>query len=393
MIRRKYQLVCIWKLAAALAAVALFSGCRHAPLSYQLLRHGSGVLVIPPSQIATANSPEFDFNIKNARHISTSPANCDIQGDLISLRWQGRTAKIKLKSAAFIAEQEAAIAGQSGPRMFLDPLQSLEKFRGDLESLEAKNCLRQDEARRLRIALGERLPLPPEAAYRFRFGSFDLTGVFDLSSDFRLQITGPVYSSDTNDSATQIAGYETAYYVFTSAQKDDRVRISLASVTETDRGKSPIVKSKPQNALSFPDAYGYFCIVFRTDASASEHITIATILSATDKKTLEEATRQRQSSPSDSCDAVSVPGTNCMMFPAKVGVGHELRVRVNGQDAFVPIGGAVGGAIGHTRPLDEIVKTLQVRRLYQGHLIPVKFDPTSRAIFGLVLMPGDEITF
>jgi len=82
-----------------------------------------------------------------------------------------------------------------------------------------------------------------------------------------------------------------------------------------------------------------------------------------------------------------------MTFPPRVGVGIELRVRVNGREVFVGIGCALGGAIRGNKPAAEIEKTLQVRRLYQGRLIPVKFDPASTAIFGLVLMPGDEITW
>jgi hypothetical protein len=379
------------KLRAALAVVAFLSACRHVPLSYQLLRQGSRTLLIPPAQIATANAPVFDFTMKNARRNAHSNTNCDIESDLISLQWQERTAKITLKSTSYFVQSQAGVAGQGPPTMFLDPLQSLEKFRNDLGALETKGCLQSGESQRLRIALSEKLPLPPDAAYRLRFGSFDMTGIFDLSSDFRLQIVSPVNSGATNDSAPQVIGFETAYYIFTSAQNDDRVRISLASVVETDRGKAPIAKSNPRNVLPFPEAYGYFRIVFRTDASASEHITIATILSAADRKTLEEATRQRESGPADSCQAVSASGANCITFPPRIGVGPEMRVRVNGQDAYVQIGGTVSDAIGFNNKLAEIATTLQVRRLFQGRPIPVKFDPKSADILGFVLMPGDEI--
>jgi hypothetical protein len=377
----------------AAVAAALLSGCPHAPLTYQLVRQGSGVLLIPPIQIAISASSVFDFTIKNARRTSTSNDDCDIEDELISLRWQGRTASIRVKSASYFAQPEGGVEGQRHTAMFLYPLQNLEKFRNDLESLEAKNCLSRDESRRLGIALGERLPLPPAAAYRFRFGSFDVTGVFDLGSDFRLQITSPLYSDLANGLAQQTIGYETANYVLTSAQEAERVRISLASVIETDNGKPPIAKSKPRNPLPFPEVSGYFRIVFRTETSASEHITIATLLTATEMKILEEATRQLESGPADACDAVLVPGSTCMIFPPKIGVGPELRVHVNGQESFVPIGGSVSDAIGFNKNLTEIEKTLEVRRLFQGHRIPITFDRTSRDILNFVLMPGDEITW
>jgi hypothetical protein len=381
---------------ASLAVVALatlaLSGCPHAPPSYQLVRQESGTLLIPPAQIVAADTPTFDFTVRNARQKSISNGSCDIAGELITLHWQGRAARITVKSASYSVKQEG-VEAQIDNAMLLDPLQNLEKFRGDLETLESKNCLTRDEGRRLRISLSERLPLPPDAAYRFRFGSFVITGVFDLGADFRLQIVTPVYSGAADDPVKQTIGFETAFYVFTAAQKDDRVRISLGSVTETDRGKDPLAKSAPQSPLNFPEGNRYLRIVFRTDATASDHITIATILSATDKKILEEATRQRDSGPADSCEAVVAVGATCMIFAPRVGVGPELRVHVNGLEAFVQIGGAVSDAIGLHKPLNEIEKTLQVRRLFQGHLIPVTFDRTSRDILDFVLMPGDEITW
>jgi len=276
----------------AVAAVALLSGCRHAPLVYQLVPRGSSALLIPPSQFAIASAPLFNLTIRNARRDARSTSNCDMEGDLITLHWEGKTAHVKLKSESYIVEPDAGAAEQGPQKMFLDPLLSIEKFRNDLGNLEANGCMRSGESARLNTVLSEKLPLPSEAGYRFRFGSFELTGIFDLVSDFRLHITGPVYASGTDDSTKQVIGFEDAYYVFTPAQKGDRTDVSLASVTETDRGKAPVAKSKPQNTLAFPESSGYFRIVFRTDAAYSEHISIATILSAPDENILADATRQ-----------------------------------------------------------------------------------------------------
>ncbi len=376
----------------AVTALTLLSGCPHAPLTYQLVRQGSGTLLIPPAQILDTNSPTFDFTIRNARQKSISVSGCDIEGELITLHWQGRTARISVRSASYSVRQEG-VEAQKEKTILLDPLKNLEKFRNDLDALESKNCLTRDEGRRLRTALSEKLPMPPGTAYRLRFGTFDITGIFDLGADFRLQIVTPVYSGVANDPAKQTVGFETAFYIFTPAQKDDRVQISLGSVTETTRGKTPVAKSAPQTPLSFPEGYRYFRIVFRTDANASEHITIAILLSATDKKILEEATQQRESGRADSCETVVAPGATCFNFPPKIGVGPELRVHVNGQEAFVQIGGSVTDAIGYRKNLADVEKTLEVRRLFQGRLIPVTFDRTSRDILNFVLMPGDEITW
>nr|HEV7952715.1 hypothetical protein [Candidatus Acidoferrales bacterium] len=383
----------------ALTLVSLVSGCRPAPLAYHLVPQGSGELLLPPSQSATgtANAPSFDLIVKNARQTPHSTVNCDIEVGLISLHWQGKTANVKLKSESYVVTPESGAANRGSQRLFLDPLLSIEKFRNDLENLETNGCLRPGESQRLNITLAEKLPLPAGAGYRFRFGSFELTGIVDLVSDFRLNVDGPVYSPFANDGANgstkQVIGYERAYYIFMPAGKSDRTQISLASVTETDIGKAALPKSKPQNALSLPESPGYFRLVLRSSAAATENISIATLLSAPDEKTLSDATRQLTSKPEEACEAVTAPGANCMMFPPRVGVGIELGVHVNGRQVFVGLGGWLDDTVKGANSLAVIEKTLQVRRLYQGHLIPIKFDPTSQSIFALVLMPGDEITW
>jgi hypothetical protein len=388
--------------ATALATLFL-SGCPHEPLAYHLVPQGSGELLIPPTQTATinANAPSFDLIIKNARQAKGSSGNCDIEVGLISLHWQGSTANVKLKSESYVVTPESGAANRGSQRLFLDPLLSIEKFRNDLENLETNGCLRPGESQRLNIALSEKLPLAAGAGYRFRFGSFELTGIVDLVSDFRLNVDGPVYSPVANNSANngangstkQLIGYERAYYIFTPAGKSDRTQISLASVTETDIGKAALPKSTPQNTLALPESPGYFRLVLRSAAAASENISIATLLSAPDEKTLADATRQLTSKPEETCEDVTEHGANCMMFPPRVGVGIELGVLVNGRQVFVGLGGWLDDTVKGANSLAVIEKTLQVRRLYQGHLIPIKFDPTSQAIFALVLMPGDEITW
>jgi hypothetical protein len=391
---RKLRLLCIGTLA--IIVVSLLSGCPHEPLAYRLVRQGSNTLLMPPTQPASAdaNAPTFDLIIKNARQRKSSPGDCDIAGDLITLHWEGKTANVKLNSKSYDVPPGSGFAPQGPPRMFLDPLTSMEKFRSDLENLEMNGCLNSGESHRLNIALSEKLPLPTGAHYRLRFGSFDITGIFDLVSDFRLNINGPVYASGPNGLTKQVIGYERAYYIFTPAQKGDLTQISFSSVTETDIGKAPFDKSKPQNTLALPQSPGYFRFVLRTEAEASEHISIATLLSAPDQKILADATRQLLSKPEASCkEAVTAPGANCMLFPPMVGVGIELGVHVNGRQVFVGLGGWLDETVKGAKPLTEIEKTLQVRRLYQGRLIPIKFDPTSQSIFALVLMPGDEITW
>ena len=169
--------------AVLLFATLALSGCPHAPLAYRLVPLGSNPLLLPPKQYINinANAPLFDLTIKNARHAKSSPADCDITGDLVTLHWEGRTANVELKQESDLVVPESAAQGPQ--RMFLDPLMSLEKFRNDLENLETNGCLHPGESRRLNIALSEKLPLSTQARYRMRFGSFELHR--NLRSRFR----------------------------------------------------------------------------------------------------------------------------------------------------------------------------------------------------------------
>jgi hypothetical protein len=95
----------------------------------------------------------------------------------------------------------------------------------------------------------------------------------------------------------------------------------------------------------------------------------------------------------ESCQGVSGSGVTCVTFSSDFGVNPQMRVLVNGKETFVGISGTVRDALNLNRPGTVAPKTLMVRRIFQGRLIPVKFDPASDDILHLVLMPGDEISW
>ncbi|HWO31805.1 MAG TPA: hypothetical protein VNO32_23670, partial [Candidatus Acidoferrum sp.] len=148
-----------------------------------------------------------------------------------------------------------------------------------------------------------------------------------------------------------------------------------------------------QYELSFPKSFGYFRLMFEVDQSSINRITGAILLYATNDVKLNEATKPREIESENFCRTVSVPSVTCIAFPANFGVTPELRVRVNSKATFVPVGGTVLDALGPADPEVGVPKSLQVRRLFRGHLIPVRFDGASEDILRLVLLPGDEIAW
>jgi hypothetical protein len=371
--------------AFVLFGAPFFVGCPKARLSYKLQRSGTTVVLIPPNLPSTAdeNSPQLVSNLKNARQRSVAGTNCDIEGPVVSLRWHGRAAEIRVNSESYIAERG----------MYLDPLQEIEKFHAELLERESRGCFSSRDDRRIRRAVGERFPLPPSIAYRYELGSYDTTGFFELTSDFRLNVVSPIYQDDQSKTIEHQVGYEVSYYSFKSAANDDRITASLTSVTEFRTGEHETPKTAPRNRVDFPASPNHYRLVLKTEKSSTKQITLTFLLGSPDEQQLNAGTKQLQAASVDSCQAVTLPGVTCISFPFDFGVTAELRVRTNGREAFVQLDGIVLDALGLPDFSADVPTNLRITRLYQGRRVPVMFDPATKDIFRLSLMPGDELAW
>ena len=400
----------------ALIVLTLFvSGCGHAPMAYQLRRQGLDPVLFPPTKLKEESSAsDIRVSLKKSRASSEFAAACDIDGTVVSLHWRGTTAVVALRQQAFYATTADQAPNQTDRGLFIDPLVAMEKFHADLLDRQTKGCLRPDENTRLRRAIVENLPLPPTIAYFFDLGSYDVTGYFDLTPDFRMITTSPIYRSDAEQTPDNLIGYETAHYVFVADSRPDtrapatpangfaavadsngdRIRLALSRATEVINGEPAVEKRTLRNDLHFSQSPGYFRLLFMVDDNAATvRVTRAILLSAPDQNRLAQAVASRQESAESFCASLAVPGVTCIIFPKNFGVSPELRVRTNGQDFYIRVGGFLREAMDLEHPENGPPKTLKVRRLYRGRLVPVKFDPKSDDILKLVLLPGDEITW
>src|ERR1700722_19679750 len=260
--------------------LALFvAGCGHAPMAYHLQREGLDAVLFPPTKLKEkTTTAQIRVNLKNARAQSATVAGCDIDSDVLSLHWQGTTAAVALHTQSFYTPAADQSSNQTGRGLYVDPLVSMENFHAELLDRQAKGCLRPDENTRLRRAIVENLPLPPAIAYFFELGSYDVTGYFDLTPDFRMLTTSPIYRPDSEQTPDNLIGYETAHYIFISDPKpeakvtalsangfapsddanNDRIRISLSRATEVINGEPAIEKRTLRNNLHFPQSPAYF---------------------------------------------------------------------------------------------------------------------------------------
>jgi hypothetical protein len=379
------------RLAAAVALVA--AGCRTVPPSYRLTRQGGVDILVPPRRVEASGRSEVEIRIRNARRTPESQIDCDVDLGLIAIHWQGARAKIVLRSESYFAEAGGSEHAEANRYMYLGTLRSIDAFRLGLLNSEAKGCIRSDEGERLRAVIAERLPLSPSVAYRLRFGAYDISGFFDLTSDFRLEIISPIYNGGDDSLVKNIAGFETSYYVLVPERNSARVLVSLASVTDAFRDNDVVERASPRETVTFPRSFAYLRLLFRSTALPADHqiITVATILSSTDEAILNEATERLKPEGEPLCQPATFSGITCMTFPPSYAVNPEMRVNVNGKEIFVPVGGTVGDAITAYGVAIDPPQGLRVRRLFNKHSIPVSFDSGTRDILELVLMPGDVI--
>src|SRR6185437_3765023 len=177
-----------------------------------------------------------------------------------------------------------------------------------------------------------------------------------------------------------------AYYSLIPLKSNDDTRIHLNFTIDVFAAK---IKPPSENHIQFPKSFGYSRLFLRSEKSGARSVTREVLLIAPDRIKLAAATVRIQERVSDFCDALADANVNCIVFPADFGVNADLRVTVNGEETFVYIGATLGAVLN----TNSIPKTLHVERLFQGHLIPISFDPATSDIGSLMLMPGDQITW
>ncbi|HEY6466282.1 MAG TPA: hypothetical protein VIY69_09845 [Candidatus Acidoferrales bacterium] len=358
--------------------VATLAGCVH-PMHYTVAQRDSDTIVLPPHANPTASESHFQTAIKNARSRPQFHTDCTIAGGPIAISWHGDTAKVQLDS-------EPSSAGDAVTFFESQPAHALQQA---LDNAQSKGCLGPDEEYRLKRALTERLPLSSSLARTILLGSFGLSGYVDLTPDLVLEFVSPIYPSGAGHIPGNLIGYETADYSFAEVKGDDRVHVSLLSVSEQLLGKPAISKPASQNPFPFSLPLSQFRFLLRSEKYSATALTRAIVLSAPQKKLLDQATAQIQAGLAEFCQAVAVPGVGCVVFPPDFAVNVKLRVFVNGKQTIVPTYATIGDLVG----TDSLPKTLVVKRIFEGRLIRVTFDLNRDDILKLAAMPGDQITW
>jgi hypothetical protein len=86
--------------------------------------------------------------------------------------------------------------------------------------------------------------------------------------------------------------------------------------------------------------------------------------------------------PESLCGSAS---THCASFPEACSVSVEMLVTVNRKDSAIVWGSVLESVTG------QHPRTVQLKRRYQGRLVPVQIKHADAAALRLPLLPGDQI--
>ena len=336
------------------------------------------------------------FVIKAARSARNfSGAACDLKHEQISLHWRGQDARVRANTAA-LAPLPGTLATATRPDGSSAPLANQavvtsnwfeEILRPALNQQVTAGCLTAAELPVLDRRLIDNLALPSSALYRLRFGEFTLNGYMDVTDEFRLRAVEPIRDGGV------VTGYLTSFYLLKPAPNGG-VLVSAGESEINIQAKLIAGKAGDSELLHLPAGATWLRLFFRTWSSTQDRrIALIAAPTATGR---DVASKEFEADPEGYCaGAAKQQGVTCISVPKEMVLGPELRVFAQGRDAFSPVGGTLNDvlrSVGVREP-GGVRGTLQVRRPYEGKLVPIKFDRTRTEILGLVLIGGEQITW
>jgi hypothetical protein len=208
-------------------------------------------------------------------------------------------------------------------------------------------------------------------------GSDPAQNWMDLRPLMELRIENAYYKKGA--SRRGLAGFlgtEVARYDMTP---DGLRLLSFHSMNGRPEGDVPVEHLITAPRMTFPYQRLYFEIVFsRKDNSHG-----SVLLGANSTWELDRLSAQL-SIPETVCSETS---SNCTVFPEACTVSVEMEIVLNGQ--------ARDGGLGSL--LDSVVaehpQHLEMQRLYDGQLRPVKIDPHDSEELLIPLLPGDRVSW
>jgi hypothetical protein len=343
--------------------------------------------------------------LRPVKHVYRVPLNglrfgrpgCQLQSDGFTLRTLHGSLQLSFADALVTNGRE--------------PLDAAERLRQDSLRLEDNGCLSEGSAMRIAQSLVESLPLSSRGAFGMRYGAYELNGAVTLEPGFRLKVVAPLLKSGYSEIKTALApnskpgqlevnvegleGFETSYYDI-RPRSGGGVEFALASVEQNRIGK--ITNPLAPAAFQFDIAPGisHFRLLFLRRLSIADRD--ISLLGGESWSVLLSSAQRFDTVPGSVSECTTTPGLQCVAVTAKTAILSEVGVTINGQRAYVPIGGNLAELLNNfgfetQAQQDAALAKLKVERVWHGQYYPIAFDGKDTRTFGLVLFPGDRVSW
>jgi hypothetical protein len=366
-----------WSLKFALAVVAAINAGCAGPPAYRYVNH----VLIPPA-VKQAGLTQRTVTIPIA-------AKCGVSEDGIQFA-AGSSVQVTVEPEKLVAH----------------PAGWLQQW---AEKLEDQGCVADGEGLVLATRITEIVPLDPIVASNLlRFPGLMYR---DLGPEYRLFSAAPILREGAKPGADLIVssdpqakggaltvdvkptpdliGVETAWYAI--RQRTDGEGMSIAFLSATDRvGDQVSQPDKPRgDYLHFSDRAAYYRFFLHTADSRSDHLAI--VLAASTRGELREQTKLLESD-AGVCAKAAAQGL-CVEAPFGSALSLALVATVNGTEVALRDTWTVRGALqaAGVRRVESVLPTLEVRRFYNGQLVPVRFDRSRTDVLDLALSGREDI--
>jgi hypothetical protein len=375
-----------------------------------------GLSACAPHRVSTPQTWRFDVSSKPDRllpPLEARPVQQVYHIPVGGLRFSHPGCE--LRSSGFVLSQahgslELRFAAQLtyGEREFSE---AVDHLRQDALRLEDNGCLKAGGGMRVVQSLVEVLPLSSGRAFGLRFGAYELTGAVTLEPGFRLKVVAPLLKAGYSEIKTELSpeskpgqlqvnvegldGFETAYYDVRE-RSGGGLKFALTSVEHNRIGK--ITHPATPTAFQFdiaPDIRHFRLLFLRRLSLADRDISL---LGGASWGVLLASAQRFDTVPGSVSECLTTPGLQCVAVTAKTAILSEVGVNINGQPASVPIGGNLAELLNNfgfktQEEQDAALAKLKVERLWQGKPCPIAIDPKEPRTFGLVLFPGDRVSW
>lgn len=364
-----------------LVATLCTAGCAHRPEAFRLLTPAKQAILIPPDA--------KDFNVVRATlRIGAFPRKTvcpsSPHGLLVQRKW--------LTGPRVIVTRDA-IGSTTGPELFAWTV-----------ALEKQGCLPENAA----LSLSERVidALPLDVAKRSQL----LQGRGDLTNVNALRVVSPIYKAGGPASAGEITsisqggspnslsvdlkdsqattGYEIAWYDLQARDSQPGYRVVPRS-TEVHLDGAVEHPPAPATDRFQADPQARWHQLFMM-TKVSENDFDFVVLSARTSAALLDDVAAFQNDAGAFLKAADP--ASYTLLPHGTGINAYVRVKINGVLVDLPRGSAVRHALLQASADPRTVPPhLKVRKLHNGKLYPVEWDPKSDQILSLPLEGGEEI--